>query len=241
MHKMASLLSVEFLSAGLLAQAPFSAAEPVTDSQATSPATAFTPPRIDPKHRLTIREQYYPLQSKIAGEEGKCYVALLVDIDGRITAVQLLTSTGYLRLDAACIAAVVNERMLPATVNGKPAVGWFAAPMTWLLAEKKLPRQSLVGLAIPRMPNYYELQVGNKFYPATALERKEQGICVVHLLVNAKGSVSETRLSKSTGFADLDRACVDAVILAEFIPAQATGAPPTDAWTDVAMIWRLPK
>jgi TonB family protein len=190
---------------------------------------------------MTIRQEFYPPQSKFAGEEGTCFVAMLVDIDGRITAVQLLISTGYLRLDAACIAAVVNERMLPATINGKPAVGWFAAPMTWLMAEKKFPRQSLVGLAIPRMPDYYELQVGSKYYPATALERKEQGICVVHLLVNAKGVVSETQLSKSTGFPDLDRACIDAVILADFIPAQATGSPPNDAWTDIAMIWRLPK
>jgi TonB family protein len=61
------------------------------------------------------------------------------------------------------------------------------------------------------------------------------------LLVNAKGVVSETQLSKSTGFPDLDRACIDAVILADFIPAQATGSPPNDAWTDIAMIWRLPK
>ena len=88
---------------------------------------------------------------------------------------------------------------------------------------------------------YYELQVGSKFYPAVALERKEQGVCMVHLLVSAKGSVSETHLSKSTGFPDLDRACIDAVTLAEFTPAQATGEAPIEAWADITMFWRLPK
>jgi TonB family protein len=239
---MAGLLSIAFLTAGLLAQTPSSTAEPVTDSQAAPPGTAFTPPRIDPKHPLKFSEQYYPHESIRLGEEGSCFVALLVDIDGQITAVQLLTSTGHLLLDAACIATVVNQRMLPAAINGKSAVGWFVAPISWAITDRNQFRhRSLVGLAIPRLPDYYELQVGAKFYPATALERKEQGICVVHLLVNAKGSVSETRLSKSTGFPDLDRACIDAVILAEFMPAQATGAPPTDTWTDIAMIWRLPK
>ena len=90
--------------------------------------------------------------------------------------------------------------MLPAAINDKPAVGWFTTRISWALADKnKFPHPSMVGLAIPKLHDYYELQVGPKFYPVTARQRKEQGICMVHLLVNAKRSVSETQLSKSTG------------------------------------------
>jgi TonB family protein len=227
-------LSIAFLSTGRAAQTLPSTAQPQTDLR--------LPPRIDPKHPLTFHEQYYPRQSITSGEESTCFVALLVDTDGQINAVQLLTSTGHPRLDGACIASVVNERMLPAVINGKPAMRWFVNPISWALSyKKKSSRPSMEGLAIPRLPVYYELQVGPKFYPAAALEHKEQGICMIHLLVNARGSISETKLSKSTCFPDLDRACIDAVTLAEFTPAQATGAPPTEAWTDIAMFWRLPK
>ena len=209
--------------------------------QPSNEAAGRTPPHIDPKHPLTFHYQYYPPQSITSGEEGTCFVALFVDIDGQINALQLLTSASHPRLDAACIASVVHERMLPATINGKLTVGWFTTPISWALTDKKVGNRSLAGLAIPRLPVYYELQVGPKFYPAAALQRKEQGICLVHLLVNAKGNVSQTQLSKSTGFPDLDRACIDAVTLAEFIPAQVTGEAPIEAWTDIAMFWRLPK
>jgi TonB family protein len=205
------------------------------------PPEMRTPVRIDPKHPLTFHSEFYPPQSIRAGEEGTCFVALLVDTDGQVGAVQLLTSTGHPRLDGACIASVVKERMLPAMSNGKPIVGWFTTPISWASSPGKASTRSMAGLAIPRLPEYYELHVGQTFYPTAALQGKEQGICLVHLLVNAKGSVSETQLSKSTGFPDLDRACVDAVTLAEFTPAQTTGAPPVDAWTDIAMFWRLPK
>jgi TonB family protein len=127
----------------------------------------------------------------------------------------------------AGIASVENERMLPATIDANPAVGWFATPISWALTDKKkLGRPSMAGLAIPRLPVYYELQVGPKFYPAAAVQHKEQGTCMVHFLVNAKGSVTETQLSKSTGLPDLDCA---AVTLAEFTPAQATGEAPIEA------------
>jgi len=217
-------------------------ASSVEVSPTTAPPPEIkTPARIDPKHPLTFHHEFYPPQSIRAGEEGTCFVALLVDIDGQISAVQLLISTSHPRLDAACIASGVNERMLPATINGKPTVGWFTTPISWALTDKKVGIRSLAGLAIPRLPVYYELQVGPKLYPAAALQRKEQGICLVHLLVNAKGNVSQTQLSKSTGFPDLDRACIDAATVAEFTPAQATGEAPIEAWTDIAMFWRLPK
>ena len=105
--------------------------------QPLNEAAGSTPPHIDPKHPLTFHYQYYPPQSITSGEEGTCFVALFVDIDGQINAVQLLSSTGHPRLDGACIASVVNERMLPAAINGEPAVGWFTTRISWALADKK--------------------------------------------------------------------------------------------------------
>jgi TonB family protein len=214
-------------------------ANPVSEDSANA---AKTPVHIDPKHPLTFRYQFYPPKAISAGEEGTCFVALFVGTDGQIDAVHLLKSSGYPRLDAACVASVVDERMLPATINGRAVVGWFATHISWVLNPGKvLHDRTSSGTPIPRLPEFFELQVGPKFYPATALQRKEHGICLVHLLVNTKGAVSETQLSKSTGFPDLDRACVDAVILAEFTPALAANQTAIDAWTDIAIYWRLPK
>ena len=81
-RKRVGLLPIVFLATGTLVQVPPAAAQTPTESA--------TPPRIDPKHPLTFHYQYYPPQSITSGEEGTCFVALLVDIDGQINAVQLL-------------------------------------------------------------------------------------------------------------------------------------------------------
>jgi TonB family protein len=88
---------------------------------------------VDPKHPLTFHYQFYPPKSISAGAEGTSFVVLFVDTDGQINAVQLLTSTGYPRLDIAGILSVENERMLPATINGRPMNGFTAARKTNVL------------------------------------------------------------------------------------------------------------
>jgi periplasmic protein TonB len=95
-----------------------------------------TPPRVDPKHPLKIGEEWYPDASKRANEEGRCVVTVTVAADGRITNESLQSSSGFPRLDDACLKAVHGLRMLPATEEGKPVEKTVSLPIAWKLTGK---------------------------------------------------------------------------------------------------------
>ena len=98
--------------------------------------SARVPARLDPKHPLRIGEAYYPDASRRANEMGRCVVQVTVAVDGRITAAAIQSSTGFNRLDLACVNAVRGQRMLPALADGKPIESSIAVPIVWNLTEK---------------------------------------------------------------------------------------------------------
>jgi protein TonB len=104
--------------------------------QAAPPPVPGTGPRQDPKHPLKIGEDYYPDASKRANEEGRCTVTLTVAVDGRISSEAIATSSGFPRLDDACLKAVHGQRMLPATEGGKPVEKTVQLPIVWKLTSK---------------------------------------------------------------------------------------------------------
>jgi protein TonB len=113
----------------------------VTHTNAPPPPVA-APPRPgtgikpDPKHPLHIGEDYYPDASKRANEEGRCVVLMTVSTDGRITNESIQTSSGFPRLDEACLKGVHGQRMLPATEDGKPVEKTVSIPIVWKLTGK---------------------------------------------------------------------------------------------------------
>ena len=90
----------------------------------------------DPKHPLKIGEDYYPDASKRANEEGRCIVSITVAADGRITNESIQTSSGFPRLDEACLKGVHGQRMKPATEDGKPIEKTVSIPIVWKLTNK---------------------------------------------------------------------------------------------------------
>jgi len=103
---------------------------------AAPPPKPGTPIRMDPKHPLKIGEDYYPDASKRANEEGRCIVLMTVAADGRITNESIQTSSGFPRLDDACLKGVHGQRMLPATEEGKPVEKTVSIPIVWKLTGK---------------------------------------------------------------------------------------------------------
>jgi protein TonB len=101
-----------------------------------APPRPGTPPRQDPKHPLRIGDEWYPDASRRANEEGRCVVTVTVSADGRITNESLQSSSGFPRLDEACLKAVHGLRMLPATEDGKPVEKTVALPIAWKLLGK---------------------------------------------------------------------------------------------------------
>ena len=97
---------------------------------------SVSPPKYDPRHPFKIGEEYYPDASKRANEEGRCIVLMTVAADGRITNESIQTSSGFPRLDDACLKGVHGQRMLPATEEGKPVEKTVSIPIVWKLTGK---------------------------------------------------------------------------------------------------------
>jgi protein TonB len=104
--------------------------------QAPPPPRAATGIKMDPKHPLKIGEEYYPDASKRANEEGRCIVQVTVAASGKITGESIQTSSGFPRLDEACLKGVHGQQVIPATEDGKPVEKTVAIPIVWKLTGK---------------------------------------------------------------------------------------------------------
>jgi protein TonB len=109
---------------------------PAVVQAAPAPPKPGTNIKMDPRHPLKIGEEYYPDASKRANEEGRCVVTVTVSADGRITNETIQTSSGFPRLDEACLKGVHGQRMIPATEEGKPVEKTVALPIVWKLTNK---------------------------------------------------------------------------------------------------------
>jgi periplasmic protein TonB len=92
--------------------------------------------QVDPKHPLKIGSDYYPDGSIRAGEQGKCLVQITVSVAGQVTQASIQSSTGFRRLDDACLNAVRGARMLPATEDGRPVEKTATIPIVWTLTGR---------------------------------------------------------------------------------------------------------
>ena len=198
-----------------------------------------TLPRMDSNHPLKMGAQYYPPESKRLGETGMCLVRVEIDADGVIRATQLLSATGFGRLDSACLTAVMNGRLTPATAEGKPVFFWLEIPIFWTLGEP--PRRPHFGniFLVPTIRSDYQLKIGPDNYPPESRQTHQEGDCAVHGYVRKDGTANNVSISQSAGFAALDQACIAAIQQARFLPAHANGAA-IGAFVDINISWRLP-
>src|SRR6266404_5930999 len=88
-------------------------------------------PKMDPKHPFHIGEEYYPDASKRANEEGSCILLMKVAASGQILDATVQTSSGFPRLDDACLKGVKGQKMMPAMEDGRAVEGTFPFKITW--------------------------------------------------------------------------------------------------------------
>jgi protein TonB len=75
-------------------------------------------------------------------------------------------------------------------------------------------------------------------YPKASLMNEEQGTTTMSFLVNADGSVAESKLEKSSGFKGLDKATQKGLSACKFKPGSKDGSP-AQTWTKVDYAWKL--
>jgi TonB family protein len=207
-------------------------------ASAPSESTVRTPVKVDFQHPPKIGEQYYPPDSVRHNEEGKCIVRMEVSSKGDVLAEQLLVWTGFPNLDSACVLAFLGGHLLPATLSGKSVTSWVNIPVIWSLGSSTRPGSKDFS-SIPKIADDYQLESGPEYYPPTALLMKLKGNCVVQILVDENGTPVNVTLTKSTGFATLDQACVLALKHAQFIAAKKGGVA-IQASMDILLDWKLP-
>lgn len=75
-------------------------------------------------------------------------------------------------------------------------------------------------------------------YPKASLMNEEQGTVSMSFLVGPDGSVIESKLEKTSGFKNLDRAALKSISGCKFKPGTKDGAP-APTWTKVDYAWKL--
>lgn len=75
-------------------------------------------------------------------------------------------------------------------------------------------------------------------YPINAARNGDTGTVTLALLVGADGRVTGSRIQKSSGSRELDRAAVNALSLCQFKPAMHNGVPEA-GWAQIAYVWSL--
>lgn len=91
--------------------------------------------RMDPAHLPHVGGQYYPRDSLIFREQGRCDVSVTVEPDGSISERHVVASTTHsARLDRACRAAFGSDvRMLLATKDFLAVQETIVVPVVWCL------------------------------------------------------------------------------------------------------------
>ncbi|MGZ8316902.1 MAG: energy transducer TonB [Telluria sp.] len=75
-------------------------------------------------------------------------------------------------------------------------------------------------------------------YPKSSLMNEEQGLVSMAFLVSADGRVVDSKVEKSSGFKNLDKAAVKAISACKFKPGTKDGAA-AQTWTKVEYSWTL--
>jgi TonB family protein len=156
-----------------------------------------------------------------------------------------LTSTGYQRLDAACLSALNGAHLIPATENGVPIEKSVDVPITWKL--KPMP----IAAGIPIFAGYPLLDTirisvsitADGVVQESAVDQKPgkyhpTANCYVLVRIRQTGEIQAAQVVKSTGSARLDDACAKTLIGRRLTPARQDDAP-IDTWQIIPIEWRF--
>ena len=119
------------------------AAPPAPPPPPAPPAPAPAPPAPPPSPKVELpssKADYlhnpppdYPRMSKRLGEQGKVVVKVLIGEDGRAQKVELLTTSGFERLDKSAMEAAMRWRYVPGKRGGVAEAMWYQVPIQFTL------------------------------------------------------------------------------------------------------------
>lgn len=75
-------------------------------------------------------------------------------------------------------------------------------------------------------------------YPPSSQRNEEEGTVLLNFLIGIDGHVVDSKVERSSGSKELDKAARTALSLCKFKPGTADGKP-QESWTKVQYVWRL--
>ena len=75
-------------------------------------------------------------------------------------------------------------------------------------------------------------------YPKASLMNEEEGAVSLSFLVSTDGSVLDSKIEKTSGHKNLDKAAIKGLSACKFKPGTKDGAP-AQTWTKVDYVWKL--
>ena len=102
-----------------------------------APAVAPSQARVDapPRPRRTIRPQY-PKGARLRGEQGNVGLEILVNAEGTVDEVKVVTSSGFAELDEAAVKAAKAAKFRPAESGGRMVASTARLTLTFRLKER---------------------------------------------------------------------------------------------------------
>ena len=95
-----------------------------------------------------------------------------------------------------------------------------------------------VAVSAAEVPASFDPKTCKADYPKASLMNEEQGTTSMSFLVSPDGSVVESKLEKTSGFKNLDKAAIKSLSACKFKPGSKDGAP-AQTWTKVDYTWKL--
>lgn len=75
-------------------------------------------------------------------------------------------------------------------------------------------------------------------YPRASLVNEEKGTVSLAFLIAVDGKVLESKVEKSSGYKNLDKAAISALSQCKFLPANK-GGKPEQGWAKIDYTWKL--
>lgn len=116
-------------------QAPAPVTEPSPAPQPSPVPERIELPSSDPDYLNNPRPPY-PLLSKRLGEQGTVVIRLRIDREGKPTEAEILTSSGFERLDQTALQAARRWRFVPGKRNGVPEAMSVTVPVRFDLETR---------------------------------------------------------------------------------------------------------
>jgi TonB family protein len=234
------------------------AAEVATAHSGTGPEfTPYTePPRLLNFVEIgKVLESEYPPLLRNAGVEGSAKVWVHVDAAGDVTDARIRESSGHVPLDSAALRTARRMKFSGAKNRDEPAAVWVVLPIVFKVhpsaeaveprsdprntdASSKGPEFTPYTVAPELLNRAAVMKALEEFYPPLLRNAGIEGKTLVWLHLNSDGTVTDTRVMKSSGQMALDEAALRTARRMKFSGAR-NGNQPAAVWIALPIVFRL--